>query len=554
MARIRRGVLVVGVLCLSCAVADAQTVEICAQPGSAFGDSLSPAVLTEIATIAPQRDLVVSLVEVFVDIPHASIGDLTLTLESPMGTSITLHDGQGGMSSDLLVRYEDSGTPNGPPYDCNCGMQPSGPGECTDFRAERAGGDWVLTFADNAPTANGGTLDEWCLEVSAFRPIIIFECNFPALDFGDTGLPASVSDRISVPHNVVLDFLNVTVEVQHTSTSDLDISVTSPSGTTVTLHDNAGSGSGGVGTTFSEEGRANGAPHVCACLMLPTGPGQLADFVGEQAAGSWTLDCVDDLPLQDGGTLGRWCIGGFRLPDLEDCSAPHLDFGDTMGLPPLVSDTITVGPNLEIGDVEVRIDAIHDWIGDIRIDVTSPAGTNVVLHDQTGAGTTGIIAGYSDYGRTPGVVYLCNCFYPPAGPGVMLDFYTEFTSGAWTLTCEDVVPIASQGVFSDWCLRVYEYQDVFRRGDVDGNGTVSGLLDAIALLQWGFVGGTAPPCMDAADADGNNSISALVDALYVLSWAFLGGPPLPMPGPTYCGPDDDLDPFLDCAVGLLPPC
>ncbi len=81
----------------------------------------------------------------------------------------------------------------------------------------------------------------------------------------------------------------------------------------------------------------------------------------------------------------------------------------------------------------------------------------------------------------------------------------------------------------------------FLRGDVDGNGDVFALVDALALLGWAFTGGAAPPCMDAADFDDSGAASALVDALALLGWAFTGGPPPPAPGPDRCGIDESDD-------------
>ena len=82
---------------------------------------------------------------------------------------------------------------------------------------------------------------------------------------------------------------------------------------------------------------------------------------------------------------------------------------------------------------------------------------------------------------------------------------------------------------------------LFIRGDVDGNGSVSALLDSLYLLDWAFNGGASVPCEDAADVDGNNTLSALLDSLALLDWAFNGGDVPPDPGPTRCGPDSDDD-------------
>jgi len=87
---------------------------------------------------------------------------------------------------------------------------------------------------------------------------------------------------------------------------------------------------------------------------------------------------------------------------------------------------------------------------------------------------------------------------------------------------------------------------VFKRGDVDGLGTID-ISDPIVLLGYMFQGGTAPGCLDAADADDNAALE-LTDAIYLLSYQFLAGPePLP-PGARTCGPDPTPEdpPFPDC--------
>jgi hypothetical protein len=77
----------------------------------------------------------------------------------------------------------------------------------------------------------------------------------------------------------------------------------------------------------------------------------------------------------------------------------------------------------------------------------------------------------------------------------------------------------------------------FHRGDADDNGELQ-LTDAIRILGFLFLGGAAPPCMEAADADDNGELQ-LTDAIRVLGFLFLGGPPPATPGPPpeACGSD-----------------
>ncbi len=55
------------------------------------------------------------------------------------------------------------------------------------------------------------------------------------------------------------------------------------------------------------------------------------------------------------------------------------------------------------------------------------------------------------------------------------------------------------------------------------------------MLDYLFIGGTAPNCKDAADAD-DNGVLEIIDAVYLLNFLFLGGLAPAEPFPT-CGPD-----------------
>jgi hypothetical protein len=76
----------------------------------------------------------------------------------------------------------------------------------------------------------------------------------------------------------------------------------------------------------------------------------------------------------------------------------------------------------------------------------------------------------------------------------------------------------------------------FRRGDVNGDGEVSGqVTDAVYLLNFNFSGGPEPPCLAACDANGDGQVTGMVtDAVYLLTFSFLGGPAPATPFPA-CG-------------------
>jgi subtilisin-like proprotein convertase family protein len=77
-----------------------------------------------------------------VDIPHTYRGDLVVTLTSPSGKSVKLHDRAGGSLDDLKAKFD-----------------------LAAFAGESTKGDWKLTVEDTA-RADVGTLKAWDLELA----------------------------------------------------------------------------------------------------------------------------------------------------------------------------------------------------------------------------------------------------------------------------------------------------------------------------------------------------------------------------------------------------
>ena len=123
---------------------------------------------------------------------------------------------------------------------------------------------------------------------------------------------------------------------------------------------------------------------------------------------------------------------------------------------------------------------------------------------------------------------------------------TEATFTVPPMSTVDLVVIDTATTFfgegSDAAITfVPDGERLFKRGDVDGNGDVSPLLDALALLQFTFAGGVPPICADATDVDNNGILSSLVDSLALLGWAFGSLDVPPDPGVETCGPDPEGD-------------
>jgi hypothetical protein len=134
--------------------------------------------------------------------------------------------------------------------------------------------------------------------------------------------------------------LDITLDIFHQDPTQIIVELTSPQGTTVRLHDR-GVGSGhGIETRFDRD-------------TAPSGPGSMADFVGESTMGTWTLSVqdVDGSGVTTDGyirprTLHFTVSGGF------DCT-PHF----------CAEPTPSTAPDLRMNRVDdgAQLDLVLSW-------------------------------------------------------------------------------------------------------------------------------------------------------------------------------------------------
>jgi hypothetical protein len=87
-------------------------------------------------------------------------------------------------------------------------------------------------------------------------------------------------------------------------------------------------------------------------------------------------------------------------------------------------------------------------------------------------------------------------------------------------------------------------RELFRRGDVDGDGQVN-ITDPINALGFFFLGAATPACLDSVDADDSGETN-ITDAIVMLQFLFLGAADPAPPGPETCGQDVAEDSFAEC--------
>jgi len=119
-------------------------VELSEAPGVAIPDN-NPAGIER--TLNANDPGLIDDVEVAVDITHTFIGDLQVTLVSPQGTSVPLHQRTGGDADNIIKAYTSANTP-----------------QLQTLRGQPIQGPWRLRIAD-LEAADVGKLNNWSLKI-----------------------------------------------------------------------------------------------------------------------------------------------------------------------------------------------------------------------------------------------------------------------------------------------------------------------------------------------------------------------------------------------------
>jgi len=103
--------------------------------------------------------------------------------------------------------------------------------------------------------------------------------------------------------------------------------------------------------------------------------------------------------------------------------------------------------------------------------------------------------------------------------------------------------------FGDHHPIAFSGEHEFVRGNSNNDLRVD-ISDPVFTLNWLFLGGSEPNCLDAADGN-NDSRVDISDSVFTLNWLFLGGPIIPPPYPG-CGLDAGPPDLLSCNPSI--PC
>lgn len=251
--------------CASDIVCTAPTREHSATPALAIPDDEPSGVSSSIEVA--QGGPIVAL-SVAVDIEHSYRGDLVVELVKGDRT-VTLSDRQGAGEDDLVQTFV-----------------------VPDFAGEEAAGEWKLRVSDHA-RSDTGTLRAWRLVLTTCES---GDCGgSPTTEYENDSLfvipdgdAAGATSEIVVDAGGAITALAVTVHATHPARGDLTVTLSREGGGEAVLLEADASDEADLSQTFT-----------------------VADFVGQDAAGTWRLKVVD-VAAGDQGTLDGWTLAVTR--------------------------------------------------------------------------------------------------------------------------------------------------------------------------------------------------------------------------------------------------
>jgi M6 family metalloprotease-like protein len=259
-------------------------------------------------------------------------------------------------------------------------------------------------FTDNSvPDSkwwNGTSSNLTIEQISAPGQSISFRCllsdtTTPATTLQRTSTPnraipennaVGITDTIDITDAITISSIKVSVDITHTYRGDLNATLTTPSGTVIELH---------------PKGRGGNANDLKVTYDETTLPA-LATLRGQNAQGPWKL-MVRDLAPGDTGQLNLWTLeissAVAVVTPIELTESPGTKIPDAPSGGIVRSLAATSAAKIE--SVEVSVDITHTWIGDLRVSVRSPSGTEAVLHDGTGGSADNVVRTFTAANAPP---------------------------------------------------------------------------------------------------------------------------------------------------------
>jgi subtilisin-like proprotein convertase family protein len=163
---------------------------------------------------------------------------------------------------------------------------------------------------------------------------------------------------------------------------------------------------------------------------------ELESLHGESIGGTWRLH-IRDLARQDTGRLNSW-----RITVIYETSAnvstgeasPHLEILDNNRQG--VSSAISIGESGAVEDLEVSVDIIHTYIGDLVVELVAPSGQSAILHNRAGRGKDNL-----------------KMVYDSSNASALPTLVGQEINGDWRLTIRDLAAVDT-GTLEKWTLKI----------------------------------------------------------------------------------------------------
>lgn len=237
-------------------------------PGIAIPDN-SPTGITDKISVTEQGTL--ASIKVELDISHSYIGDLVVSLTSPQGTIVSLHNRNGGGAANIKKTFDLQNLP-----------------ALSSFAGKAIKGDWTLKVIDGAPV-DSGTLNNWKLHLVLSTEQSVFLEDSPGIVIPDNN-PAGIERNLQTNAASTIKEVEVGLDITHTYISDLIVNLVSAKGTIITLHSKEGGDADNLIKTYTFNNSV-----------------ALKALKGEALSGTWKLR-VSDTVGQDIGKLNKWSL------------------------------------------------------------------------------------------------------------------------------------------------------------------------------------------------------------------------------------------------------
>ena len=221
--------------------------------------------------INSRDEFIIDSIKVGIEITHTYISDLLVTLASPSGTQVVLHNRTGGSANDLQTEFNHLSVP---------GLRA--------LVGQPVNGTWRLHVQDMAPE-DRGRLKSWSLDISGHLDSSTLVEESPGVIIPDN-VQSGIERVLTVAETGVLDRIEVEIDITHTYIGDLVVVLVSPENNSVMLHNHTGGSTNNIIKTYT---------------MINTS--SLQDLVGDSISGDWKLQ-ISDREHADQGKLNRWAL------------------------------------------------------------------------------------------------------------------------------------------------------------------------------------------------------------------------------------------------------